>query len=64
MSDMVGIDIGCSIEMVERNIDIIHKMEQPRKDFFIQNIVNKNNTLQPSSPGPIDIGNADISTLL
>lgn len=44
MSALVEVDFGkygCSIEIVDRNLDIIKKMKQVRKDFFLQNIVNK-----------------------
>lgn len=54
-SDLVGIDLGCSIKMVYHNLNIISKMEQVRKDFYIQNIVNENSVHEPNSPGPIDI---------
>lgn len=60
---LVGINLGCSIDMVEHNLDIIKNMEQSRKDFFQQNIASKNNIHEPSSPGTIDIGDADLKDL-
>lgn len=63
MYDVVGIDLGCSIEMVEHNLEIIEKMEQVRKDFYIQNIADKKDIQEPSSLGPIGTGGTDISEL-
>lgn len=34
MTSLVGIDLGCSLDMVEHNLDIIRNMEQARKDMF------------------------------
>ena len=55
MCDLVGIDLGYSIQMVDHNLDIISMMEQVRNDFYVQNIVNKNSLHEPNSPGPTDI---------
>lgn len=41
MPDLVGIDLGCSIDMVEHNLDVINKMEQSKKDFYFYNINNR-----------------------
>ena len=38
ISSMVGIDLGCSIDMIEKNVDIINKMEKARKEIYFQSI--------------------------
>ena len=38
-------------------------MEQLRKDFYIQNIADKKDIQEPSSPGPVDTGGTDIPKL-
>ena len=40
ISSVVGIDSGCSIDMIDRNLDIIKKMEMARKEMYFQNIQN------------------------
>ena len=39
---MVGIDLGCSIYMIDKNLDIIKKLEEARRDMYFQNIKTKN----------------------
>ena len=38
IGSLVGIDLGCSIEMIDKNIDIINKMEIARRELYFQNI--------------------------
>lgn len=47
--------------MVEHNLKIIDYMEQVQKDFYFQNIVNEKKN--PSSLGPIDIGDTNFTEL-
>lgn len=63
MSSMVGIDLGCSIAMIDQNPYLISKMEQSRKYFYHQNIANRENKDEPSSPDPIGTGNAELDEL-
>lgn len=34
MTSLVGIDLGCSIEMIDKNMKVIQKMEIARKEFY------------------------------
>nr|XP_020184312.1 golgin subfamily A member 6-like protein 22 [Aegilops tauschii subsp. strangulata] len=38
ISSLVGIDLGCSIEMIDKNLEIINKMEIARRELYLQNI--------------------------
>ena len=38
ISALVGIDLGCSIEMIDKNTEIINKMEVARRELYFQNI--------------------------
>lgn len=40
MSSLVGIELGCSIDMIDKNIEAIRKMEIARKEFYLNNIAN------------------------
>lgn len=59
-------DLGCSTEMIDHNLDIIQKMEQARKDFFFRDIANKEKKrgkYKMGSPGPIDTGDVALNEL-
>ena len=41
LSSLVGIDLGCSIDMIDKNLEIIRKMEIPRREIYFQNLIGK-----------------------
>lgn len=63
MADRIGIDLGCSIGLINQNLDIIAKMEQSRKDFYIQNIANKGKKEEDQKTSLIDTGDVDLKEL-
>ena len=64
MADKIGIDLGCSINMVESNLDIIAKMEQCRKEFYLQHICQKKEEEgHHDGSNLIDIGDVDLKEL-
>ena len=42
ISSMVGIDLGCSIDLIEKNIDIINKMDKARIEIYFQSVKREN----------------------
>ena len=60
MASAVGIDLGCSMEMIDTNIDIMRNLEQARQDIMKQNLVNDKLEVLISSPVHIDTGDADL----
>ena len=72
ISSLIGIDLGCSIEMVEKNLEAINKMEIARRELYLQNIKKeremgvKNDETQrnpPDTPVLIDTGDLTIEEL-
>ncbi|XBI13318.1 hypothetical protein VPH35_140065 [Triticum aestivum] len=64
MADKIGIDLGCSINMIESNLDIIARMEQCRKEFYLQHICKtKEEEGQLGEPNLIDIGAVDLKEI-
>lgn len=63
MSSRVGIDLGCSIEMINQNIDLVASMEQARRDIYLQSLNIQKNIDEPSSSNQIDIGDAVLEEL-
>ena len=64
MAHLVGIDLGCSLDMVETNLEIMRKLEKVRYDLMIQASKNNNETAnEQSSPVRIDTGDAAIEEL-
>ena len=63
MASAVGIDLGCSLEMINTNIDIMRILEQARQDIMNQVIANDKVEEIPSSPVHIDTGDADLDDL-
>lgn len=63
MSSRLGVDLGCSIEMVNHNIDLIDNMEQARRDIYLQSLINNKKDRETSSPDPIDTGDAILEEL-
>lgn len=41
ISSLVGIDLRCSIDMVDKNLETIRKMEIARREIYFQNIAGK-----------------------
>lgn len=63
VSNLVGVGLGCSIDMIDQNLNLFDKMEQARRDFYLQNQANKKKGNEPSSPGPTDTWDAMLSKL-
>lgn len=63
MADKIGVDLGCSIGMINQNLDIIAKMEQSRKDFYFQNIANKPKKDEDKKTNLIDTGEVSLKEL-
>ena len=60
MASMVGIDLGCSIDMVDNNLEIMRNLEQARQDMMRQNLNDSVQEMTHSSPVHIDTGDADL----
>ena len=63
MASMVGIDLGCSIEMIETNLDIMRDLEQARVDIIKNNLKHHGGEMEPSSSVHIDTGDAELEEL-
>ena len=60
----MGIDLGCALDMVNQNLDLISNMEQARRDLYLQSIKNKEERKgEGSSPSLIDIGDVELEDL-
>ena len=65
---MVGIDLGCSIDMIDKKLDIINKMEKARRDIYFQNIKREKKDEEKKSgeiveecrDTPVYINNGDV----
>ena len=64
MASMVGIDLGCSLDMIDTNLEIMRNLEQARRDVFRQNLKDNVVDMTSSSPVHIDTGDVDIEELL
>ena len=64
MAKNVGVELGCTIDLVNQNIDLIVNMEQTRRELYLQNIKNQEGeTKINSSPSSIDIGDVVLEEL-
>ena len=64
MASKVGIDLGCALDMVAQNLDLISNMEQARRDIYLQNSINKNREeKKDDSPSLIDIEDVELEDL-
>ena len=64
MANRVGIDLGCALDMVTHNLDLISNMEQARRDIYLQNLINKNREEKKDDyPSLIDIGDVELEDL-
>lgn len=63
MADKVGIDLGCTIQMIDHNLDIIRKMEQSRHDFYNQQMNKEEASKTDIDINLIDVGDVDIKDL-
>ena len=64
MAKNVGVELGCTIDLVNQNLDLIANMEQARRDIYLQNSINKNREeKKDDSPSLIDIGDVELEDL-
>ena len=64
MACKIGVDLGCTIDMVNQNLDHIANMEQARRDLYLHTIKNQEGeTKINSSPSHIDIGDVVLEEL-
>ena len=60
----VCVELGCTIDLVNQNLELISNMEQARRNLYLQNIKNQEEEERTkSSPSPIDIGDAVLEDL-
>lgn len=57
ISSVLGVNLGCSLETIDQNIELIKNLEQARINLFIeeqkrQNQVTKNKGVDQSNPVP------------
>ena len=64
MTACIGIDVGCTLDMIENNVELMKKLEVARLDMYIskERDSNKENTF--CSPSIIDTGDAYLNELL
>ena len=62
MANSVGVDLRCTIDMVNQNLDQIANMEQARRDIYLQSLKNKEEKRGELFKS-IDIGDADLEDL-
>ena len=64
MAKNVDVELGCTIDLVNQNIDLIVNMEHTRRELYLQNIKNQEGeTKINSSPSSIDIGDVVLEEL-
>ena len=63
MADKVGIDLGCTIDMIDHNLDIIRKMEQSRHDFYNQQMNKEEASKTDIDIELIEVGDVNIKDL-
>ena len=62
MANKIGIDLGCTIYMVNQNLEIIERMEQSRKDFYFTHLKQKETVVQ-NEISLIDTGDLSLKEL-
>ena len=69
ISSMVGIDLGCSVDMIAKNVDIINKMERARREIYFQSVKRENidevgetkREMEEGSDTPVYINTGDMN---